>query len=143
MNTFKNDLNVGLNIELLVLEKLRSKYPSSSIINAYKGYDIWIPEISKSIEVKYDKKSNETGNIVIEIEFNGKPSALMTTTADYWIFYDDKIFVSIKPIDIVRCIFDLKLQYVEFIGTGDTKSKKAFLVNKNILFNYGKRFHEI
>jgi hypothetical protein len=27
---------------------------------------------------------------------------------------------------------------VEFVGKGDTRSKKAFLVNKNTLFKYGK-----
>jgi hypothetical protein len=140
IDTFKHDLSIGLNVELLVLEKLKLKYPSSTIVNAFKGYDIWIPETNKSVEVKYDKKSNETGNIVIEIEFNGKPSALITTQADYWVFYDDNVFVSLKPIDIIKCIFDCKLQYVEFIGSGDSKSKKAFLVNKEILFSYGSLF---
>jgi hypothetical protein len=31
-----------------------------------------------------------------------------------------------------------KLKYAEFTGNGDTKSKKAFLVKKDILFSYGK-----
>lgn len=135
---FATDLEAGLDVERRVLDLLRTKYPCATIVNAFKGYDIWIPEISKGIEVKSDQKSQHTGNIVIEIEFNGKPSALMTTKADFWIFYDGQKFVAIEPMEIIRCIFMNKLKYAEFIGNGDTKSKKAFLVKKDILFSYGK-----
>jgi hypothetical protein len=139
-NTFQQDLSRGINIENKLLEIIRKKYPSASLIHKYKGYDIWIPETNKSIEVKYDPMSNQTGNIVIEIEMFDKSSALITTKADYWVFYDDNKFVSIKPMDIVNCIFLNKLIYKEFIGNGDTKSKKAFLVPKEILFKYGVEF---
>jgi hypothetical protein len=135
---FAQDLEAGLDVEKRVLEILQRKYPCATIVNAFKGYDIWIPELEKGIEVKSDKKSQETGNIVIEIEFNGKPSALMTTKAAYWIFYDGEKFVSIEPMEIIKCIFMNKLKYAEFVGNGDTKSKKAFLVRKDVLFSYGK-----
>ena len=139
-NTFQQDLSRGINIENKLLEIIRKKYPSASLIHKYKGYDIWIPETNKSIEVKYDPMSNQTGNIVIEIEMFDKSSALITTKADYWVFYDDNKFVSIKPMNIVNCIFLNKLIYKEFVGNGDTKSKKAFLVPKEILFKYGVEF---
>ena len=96
----------------------------------------------KSVEVKYDPMSNETGNIVIEIEMNGQLSALSTTTADYWVFHDDHVFIIMKPMSIVNCIFQNKLQYVEFVGQGDTPKKKAFLVPKDLLFKYGKKLGE-
>jgi hypothetical protein len=137
-NTFKDDLKRGIDIELQVLNIIQKKYPSASLINKFKGYDIWIPELHKSIEVKSDLKSNYTNNIVIEIEMFGKPSGLMVTKADYWVFYDGNQYVLIQPMEIVRCIFLNKLNYVEFIGNGDTASKKAFLVKKDILFKYGK-----
>jgi hypothetical protein len=140
--TFQQDLERGFEVEYAVLEIIRKKYPSASLINSYKGYDIWIPELHKSVEVKYDPMSNETGNIVIEIEMNGKLSALSTTTADYWVFHDDHVFVIIKPMSIVNCIFQNKLQYVEFVGEGDRASKKAFLVQKKLLFQYGKELEK-
>lgn len=140
--TFQEDLERGFEVEYAVLEIIRKKYPSASLINAYKGYDIWVPELHKSVEVKYDPMSNETGNIVIEIEMNGKLSALSTTTADYWVFHDDHVFVIMKPMSIVDCIFQNKLQYVEFVGQGDTSKKKAFLVPKELLFKHGKRLGE-
>jgi len=136
--SFNKDLQRGLEIEDRVVSILRKKYPSASLINAYKGYDIWIPEIDKSVEVKYDPMSCETRNIVVEIEMYGKPSGLMASTADYWVFYDGEMFVIMPIKNIFKCIFDCKLQYVEFVGNGDTRSKKAFLVDKNTLFKYGK-----
>jgi len=91
MNTFHEDLERGKAIEQKALEVIRKKYPCAAIIDGFKGYDIWIPELHKSIEVKYDPMSNETGNIVVEIEMNGKASALITTTAEYWLFHDDHV----------------------------------------------------
>ena len=137
MNTFHEDLERGKAIESKALEVIRQKYPSASLIEAFKGYDIWIPETHKSVEVKYDPMSNETGNIVIEIEMNGKASALITTTADFWLFHDDHVFMLMKPMSIVNCIFQSKLQYVEFVGNGDRSPKKAFLVPKEKLFQRG------
>ena len=134
-NSFVEDLGRGKQVEQMLLDKLKAKYPSAAIIDKFKGYDIWIPEIHKSIEVKADEKSNYTGNIVVEIEMYGKPSALLTTTADYWVFYDGK-FWCITPKEIIQCIFLNKLQHTEFVGNGDTQSKKAFLIKKDLLAKY-------
>jgi hypothetical protein len=142
MNTFHEDLERGKAIERKALDVIRKKYPCASLIEAFKGYDIWIPELHKSIEVKYDPMSNETGNIVVEIEMSGKASALITTTADYWLFYDDHVFVLIKPMSIVNCIFQEKLTFVEFVGNGDRSRKKAFLVPKHLLFQHGKQLEK-
>ena len=138
MNTFHEDLEAGLAIEQRVLQILQKQYPCATLVKAHKGYDIWIPEIHKSVEVKLDQKSQHTGNIVIEIEMFGKPSGLMSTTADVWVIYDGEIFIKITPRNITKCIFLNKLQFVEFVGNGDIQVKKAFLVPKNILFKYGE-----
>lgn len=135
---FSEDLNIGLNQERIFLDKIREKYPSATQINAYKGYDIWIPEISTALEIKYDPMSIETGNYVIEIEFNNKPSALFTTKADYWIIYDNIEYLMITPNNIIRCIMINKLIYKEFIGNGDNRMKKAYLIRKELLKKYGK-----
>jgi hypothetical protein len=142
MNTFHKDLERGKAIESKALGVIRKKYPSASLIEAFKGYDIWIPELHKSVEVKYDPMSNETGNIVVEIEMNNKASAFITTTADYWLFYDDHVFMLMKPMSIVNCIFQEKLTFVDFVGSGDSSRKKAFLVPKHLLFQHGKQLEE-
>lgn len=137
MNTFNVDLKRGIKIEQQVWMLLQRKYPCAVIVNAFKGYDIWIPEINKGVEVKYDPMSNQTGNIVIEVWMYDKPSALLSTTADFWVFYDDNQFVSITPKKIIECIMLNGIGLKTFIGKGDRVSKKAYLVPKELLFSYG------
>ena len=31
-----------------------------------------------------------------------------------------------------------KLQYLQFVGSGDSQAKKAFLIKKDMLLKYGK-----
>lgn len=138
MSEFQKSLEIGLKIEEKVLAVLQKKYKSATIVNAYKGYDIWIPEIHKSVEVKQDYKSKHTGNIVVEIEMYGKPSGLLSTTADFWVFSDhQESFIQMPVRSIFKCICLNNLKYSEFIGKGDTEPKKAYLIPKEMLFNYG------
>jgi soluble cytochrome b562 len=129
---FKNSLAIGHNSEDAVCKKINKKYPKAHVMEGYcKGYDIYVPEINKKVEVKQDKKSNFTGNIVVEIEFGGKPSALSTTEADYWVFDDGEIYIWTTP-DILRQIIKPMIP-VRFVGNGDNKSKLAYLVKKDII----------
>ena len=131
--SFAADLERGLEIEKKILKVIHKKYPQAHIVTALKEYDIWIPEIQKGIEVKYDPMSCQTGNIVIEFEMNGKESALMATGADWWIFYDDEVMFSITPKEIIQVIFNKRLTFKMFTGIGDMYAKKAFLVPKDWL----------
>tara|TARA_R110000822_G_scaffold36734_12_gene103237 strand:+ start:852 stop:1286 length:435 start_codon:yes stop_codon:yes gene_type:complete len=135
--TFNRDLARGKQHEEVILKLIQKKYPMAYIMEGYfKPYDIWIPEINKSVEVKSDEKSKYTGNIVIEIEFDGKPSALSTTEADWWVIYDGEAYVWFTPKRINDCIIDNNLRVATFVGKGDTKQKKAFLVKKDLLYKY-------
>tara|TARA_R110000803_G_C11714581_1_gene287378 strand:- start:50 stop:469 length:420 start_codon:yes stop_codon:yes gene_type:complete len=137
MNTFTEDLKVGKLYENIVLNKIKEKYPKAYIIDGYcKDWDIYIPELNFGVEVKSDKKSLHTGNIVIEIEMNGKPSALATSKSKWWVIYDGKKYNWFNINNIKKCIIDNNLKYVQFIGKGDTKSKKAYLIKKEMLYKY-------
>ena len=141
MKTFDKDLKRGIIIEDFVLTKIQKKYPKAHRIDGQcKAFDLWIPELKQGIEVKYDPMSNKTGNIVVEVEMFGKPSALMTTKASHWVFYDDNNFLSIKPEEIKKCIQDNNLQTVKFTGRGDKAFKIAYLIKNDLLFSYGKQF---
>jgi hypothetical protein len=136
-NTFIRDLKRGEEIEMILLEVIKKKYPKAYKIDGYfKDYDLFVPEIGKSIEVKYDEKSKETGNIVVEIEFNGKPSALSTTKADYWVWWDGERYTWFDVDSIKKCILETNPKLCSFIGNGDSKTKKAYLIKKDILYNY-------
>ena len=135
--TFHRDLKIGKKYEQVVLDSVKEKYPQAYIEDGYcKDWDIYIPELKLGVEVKSDKKSMHTGNIVIEIEFNNKPSALSTTKAKYWVIYDGYDYNWFLVNDIKRCIEENKLRYATFIGKGDLHSKKAYLIKKELLYKY-------
>ena len=137
IETFKRDLKRGKYHENYILNIIKSKYQKAHIIDGYfKDYDIYVPELNFGVEVKSDEKSKYTNNIVIEIEFNFKPSALSTTKAKYWVIYDGYEYNWFLTDKIKDCIKENKLNPVEFIGKGDTKSKKAYLIKKQILYKY-------
>ena len=137
MQTFKRDLQRGKHHENIVLDIIKYKYSKAYIKDGYcKEYDIYVPEMNFGVEVKSDEKSKYTNDIVIEIEFNSKPSALSTTKAKYWVIYDGYNYNWFLTERIKDCIKDNKLNYVQFIGKGDTKSKKAYLIKKDVLYKY-------
>lgn len=137
IQTFKRDLKRGKYHEQVILNYIKTKYKNSYIKDGYcKEYDIFVPEMNFGVEVKSDEKSKYTNNIVIEIEFNNKPSALTTTKAKYWVIYDGYKYNWFLTENIKKCILENNLRYSEFIGKGDTKSKKAYLIKKEILYKY-------
>ena len=143
MSSFQESLVVGKKSEKIVLNRIKHKYPNAYIKDGYfKEYDIFIPEIDTSVEVKKDFKSQHTGNVVVEIQMNGKLSALSTTKADWWVFHlDDEEFIFIKPDQIRDMIHREKLTPVEFVGKGDYASKIAYLVKKHCLYVYGRNMN--
>ena len=135
--TFERDLKRGEEIEEKILSIIRIKYPEAYRVKGYfKDYDIYVPEISKSVEVKSDEQSKHTGNILIEVEFDGKPSALSTSKADFWVWWDGVEFAWFTMEGIWECVYQVGAKTRTFIGKGDTKEKRAYLIQKNELYKY-------
>jgi len=140
MADFETALKSGQKFEDIVLKQINKKYPNAKRIEGYfKGGDIYVPDINKYIEVKADLKSEYTGNTVVEIEFNGKPSALSTTESWYWVFCDELFTAWIFPDMIWKCIIENKLKPAVFIGKGDVVSKKAYLIPRRLLYSYSDK----
>lgn len=138
-NSFAQSLDEGEKIEEVVLHLLQKQWPSAvKIPGKFKPYDIWIPEISKSIEVKSCPQCHDYKRVVIEIEMFGKPSGILHSKADYWVIYDGLKYYIMTKNDILHCIFMCKLTYGPFTGPGDNAEKKALFVPTDKLFKYGK-----
>lgn len=132
--TFHRDLAGGKEREILILQRIQKEYTDAHIINGYcKEGDIFIPSIKKWIEVKSDEMSQKTNNIVIEIEHYGKPSALKTTKAMWWMITTGKKLIKITPDQIEMVIAKHNLKSVRFIGTGDTQEKEAYLIYQPLI----------
>lgn len=125
--TFKRDLKDGKEVEEKYLRIIKSMFSDAYIVDGYcKELDIYVPSEKIGFEIKSDKKSVETGNIVVEIEFNGKPSALSTSKALWWIFDTGKESFKVRLSRLKTLVNDYKP--VEFTGRGDSKMKKAYLI---------------
>lgn len=131
---FNKDLTRGKKIEHEVANYLR-KYQGWRGVQVIDGkhseYDIQSDD--GNIEVKYDPMSDKTGNIVIEIEMGGKPSGITTSTADQWCFVDGKYYYFIETDALRSILKGEKWRVREFIGKGDRKKKKAYLLPKSKL----------
>jgi hypothetical protein len=126
---FKKDLQRGRKIEEKILDICKQKYPCSVLIDGkFKDYDLFIPETNKKLEIKGDYRSCETGNIIIELMMFGKPSALLTTKADYWVIYTGEELLWTTPIKIIECITVNNINSRTLTGKGDTASKVACLI---------------
>jgi hypothetical protein len=128
-DNFKKDLQRGRDIENLILNKVKQKYACAVLIDGkFKDYDLFIPETNKTIEIKGDYRSCQTGNILIELMMFNVPSALLTTKADYWVIFTGQEFLWTTPIKIVECITINNISSRSLTGQGDTASKVACLI---------------
>ena len=133
---FKEDLERGGRVEDALLKRLKQAFPlSERAFGNHPEYDIKIPEINKTVEVKYDPKSQETGNVVVEY-FHRKPSAFSVSEADYWLFDLGDREIWIDQAGILDCILNEGLEPVRITGTTDRYSKWVFLVPRDLLIRY-------
>tara|TARA_R110000764_G_scaffold16529_1_gene46198 strand:+ start:43 stop:531 length:489 start_codon:yes stop_codon:yes gene_type:complete len=139
MSTFSRDLKRGKKFEEKHLAIIQKTYPDAYMIDGYcKEWDIWIPSINIGIEVKADLMSQSTGNIGIEISYNGKPSALSTTKAKYWIFDTgvDTIYASVD--DLKELVSNPKFSSYpffrpNFIAKGDSLPKAIYFIPQRFI----------
>ena len=132
--SFKKDLERGQRIEKEILVEVKKKYNDAYLVDGYcKEWDIHIPSHDKGVEVKYDPMSQQTGNLVVEIEYNDKPSALSTTKAYRWVFHTGKEIIITTPRILKDVIKNNSLQPVRFRGPGDPYYKRAYLIKKYLI----------
>tara|TARA_R100000742_G_C4279636_1_gene104875 strand:- start:5850 stop:6311 length:462 start_codon:yes stop_codon:yes gene_type:complete len=134
---FQRDLATGQDLENKILKSIQKKYPCAVLVpGKFKPYDIFVPGKDLKIEVKLDYKSQETGNILIELFMFGKPSALLTTEADYWIIHTGKEELWTTPRKIFECIILNNIRSQKILGKDDDKEKDACLIPINIFRKY-------
>tara|TARA_Y100000361_G_scaffold150813_1_gene167088 strand:- start:1378 stop:1806 length:429 start_codon:yes stop_codon:yes gene_type:complete len=136
-DSFEKDLSRGKEVEQMVLDIIRKRYPCTTLIEGkFKPFDLYVPERDMKVEIKADWKSNETGNIIIELFMFGQPSGLFSTEADFWVIYTGKEFLWAKPRSILMCIVLNRIQAREILGEGDTEKKMACLIPIEVLRVY-------
>ena len=143
--SFQNDLNFGEQGELFVLEKLHYKYPKAYKVQGYyKEWDLFVPEKDLGIEVKSDRATHKTGNVVIESKYGDAPSGIETTKAAWWAYITKDNLYWITPDKIKECIKDNNLEVREFPPVeGDFKKKSLYLIKETLFKKYAKRSEKL
>lgn len=91
------------------------------------------------IEVKYDRKAHETGNLFVEVFSRDKPSGISTTKANYWIFVIDKRqYAIIINIEKLKKLCRSKYKDGGYVLGGDDNTSKGLLIPIN--FITGQKF---
>ena len=131
MPDFSKALFIGKKVEQLFYNRLLKKEKLPYLIEgSFKPFDIYTAGDHTRWEVKCDMKSNYTGNYLIEVQHYGKPSALMTTKAEYWVYYDSKMWVVAEPIKIKELILKEGYKQIKSVGNGDEHHKLCYLIPK-------------
>ena len=131
---FLSDLERGKKEEKKVYDYYKKRYSLAQHITGYeKRFDIMIPEEKFSIEVKFDERSNDTGNYFIEAFYENSETGINATTAKLWVISNGSKYLFVNTKDIKKCIKHLELRKMLIVG----KEVKFYLVKKVMLEKYG------
>lgn len=139
---FKKDKEVGNKAENIVFELLKSfglspVYNESKNRDELKGWDIEAD--GKKYEVKYDVMAKKTGNLAIEY-FNpktGKPSGIMSTCSDFWIYVVDcgeKYLIYVVSVNKLKNFIDNTKPH-RIVEVGGDKNASLMLYKKECILD--------
>jgi hypothetical protein len=87
---------------------------------------------NSKVEVKTDRLTEKTGNVYIEYESRGKPSGIVTSQADYWVYkVSDGRAIIIEKEELKRKLRELVKNKKARMGVkgGDNNTSLGILVN--------------
>ena len=151
---FINDLILGKHFEQVYLKITRQKGVQRKFISApdrkFFNFDLIIITEGERVayEVKADRLTNSTGNIVIEYECNKRPSGINTTQADYYIYFvivpvgkvgEEYIYDYVKyykiPTEVIRDSIERE-EYRDEVSGGDRFSAKMYRFKEELFAEF-------
>jgi hypothetical protein len=135
--TFIADLKIGNQYEKKYVDMI--DYDSYEISKGcFKPYDIKVVngDITTTYEIKADRMTAKTGNVVIEYACNGKPSGITSSEADYWVYFivGTDEYIKISTADLRQLITDKK--YTRSLKGGDGWRSQMYLFPKTVFQEY-------
>ena len=141
-NGWRRDLERGKKIEREVLERMLAVFKETyQTFGKDNRFDIKIPELQFTIVVKFDPRSLETGNLVVEY-YHNQPSGLSTSEASHWLFVTGNEEIWISKFQVLKCILAERIMPPRIHGPGDFHEKFVFLVTKDLLLRYADAVHK-
>ena len=131
--TLAADLEIGNKIERKWLDKMLVAFRETyQTFGKDSRFDLAVPELNVTIEVKYDPRSQDTGSVVVEYH-HMKPSGILTSEATHWLFDlgDEEMWFS--RAGLLRALMLSGVKPVQVHGPGDRHPKMVFLIPKDVL----------
>ena len=133
----EEDLKEWQNIEDKFIELLQQRNPWATIEQQewyFTDYDLKL--IKKdgteiTFEIKYDRMCGSTGNVAVEFSYDGRPSGIYKSTADYIVYYLEGIFRCSKTQELIQ-----KLEWYTLIEWWDWLKSKLMLIPYKIFTTY-------
>ena len=125
---FSQDIVLGNEAENKLLDIFHNNgYPKAyRVLGKEVRWDIIIPEINKSVEVKNDLLATSTGNLAIEVnKQNGELSGIMASQADFWVIFANNEIYMFDRIKLKN--YCLNKQHRKVMG-GDRFATEMILV---------------
>lgn len=138
---FKKDLADGQAAELEVKQRLMARLDISEDDFEHsksKGYDLKVLSKGWTFEVKNDLMAERTGNVAIEFESRGKPTALAVSTADFWVYKFAGSFFAFRTEVLRKKMFEEKLYFREVVGGDEGSNTRMFLIKVTAFKSWGK-----
>jgi hypothetical protein len=128
---FERDLRRGESVENYALNIYKEEFPTMHKQEGYNPEFDLIDDNGYCVEVKFDKESEATNNIAIEIRCNSRPSGISKTRATEWLhffYHHNKLAYSrIKPHDLKAFIRNNK-EFLRIINGGDGNRAQLVLI---------------
>lgn len=134
---FAEDLDMGEAYQREFLEIMGGGY---MVQGNFKPYDVICG--GKKYEVKADRLTHKTGNIVIEFQCNGSPSGITATEADFWVYFvlespQEYLYYYVIPVEFIKKMI-LDKKFHRCLSGGDGQRSHMYLFNQS-LFSEFKR----
>lgn len=145
MGEFLKDLAAGETVEMEAAQRLAKFWKPRGYLPVLhereKSHDIKLVHRTHRpilVEVKYDRKSQETGNIAIEFYCSYQFSGIATTKADFWVFkYWRANGWHWRAIPTAKLIKEWKSRWYPAVYGGDECRARLILVPVQVLSTWG------
>jgi len=136
---FEDDLAFGEAGELRGLTYLEYDCFEQAPKRRFKDWDFWIEKDGTRTywEVKTDRYTHKTGNIVIEFESSKEPSGISTTKADMWLYlleYEQSTIFMIPVPALKQMIADKQYHSIRHIA--ERGKNTAYFFNRELFADY-------
>lgn len=140
MDKFKKDLEQGELGERIIASYFNKKFGLEDIIFRGKGKEWDFKGVKDGKEISFEVKTdryeyftkNKTYNMFIEISCSGKPSGILSSKAEHFVYYyPDFEELYIIPMDELR-LFVIKEDLEKTERSGDGGRTEGFLVHRNL-----------